>query len=203
MRQSMTIRKKLREGLMEKATLEQVYNMIDVKLTITDPKTMLTHHRRTYNIQNMSDEPIQTILHGICTDVPKSFLDLNIRTLDELGHELEITSIRLDNPYQKEFTTTFNKPIFKGEIDRCYTLEYDVEEPERYFENSFSTNCKKYNVSLIYPSDANFKPIAYVNMKDMKAKFESELTEQVDNNLVKVSWTWGTVVEGQAFRLEW
>jgi hypothetical protein len=198
----MTVRRKL-DGRLMKVTLEQVYNMIDVNLMIANPKVMLTHHRRTYHIENMSNEPIQTILHGISTDVPKSFRDLNIRTSDESGQELEITSIRLDDPYQKEFTTTFNRPIVKGETDRYYTLEYEVEEPERYFENSFSTNCKKYNVSLIYPSDANFKPIAYVNVKDMKVKSEGELVEQLDNNFVKVSWTWGSVVEGQAFRLEW
>ena len=191
---------------MMKRKLTTVYDKIDVTLAINDPKTLLTHHKRLYNIGCISDEPIQTVLHGIATDVPKSFLDLNIRTSDESGRDLKITSINFDKPYQKEFTTSFNRPIYKGENDRIYTLEYDVEEPERYFENYFSINCKKYTMSLIYPPDAGFKPVVYdvkvEKEEKTKAKTQPAVKESEDG-LVKATWTKTNVIESQAFRLEW
>lgn len=189
-----------------KRKLTTMYNFIDVTLAINDPKTMLTHHRRLYNIGNISDDPISEVLHGIATDVPKSFLDLNIRTSDESARELKIKSINFDKPYQKEFTTSFNKPIYKGEKDRSYTLEYDVEEPERYFENYFSINCKKYTMSLIYPSNADIKPVVYDVKVESESKTKSKTQptiKELEDGLVKATWTKTNVIESQAFRLVW
>jgi hypothetical protein len=59
-------------------------------------------------------------LHGIATDVAKKFDELNIVAYDENGKDLKISSISVDKPYQKEFTTIFNKPIFKGDKARYY-----------------------------------------------------------------------------------
>ena len=191
---------------MMKRKLNTVYDKIDVALTIRDPKAMLTHHRRFYNIENISDEPIESVLHGIATDVPKSFIDLDIRTSDESGRELKITSINFDKPYQKEFRTSFNKPIYKGEKDRSYTLEYDVEEPERYFENYFSINCGKYTMSLLYPVDSGFKPVVYDVKVESETKMKSKTqptVKEVEDGLVKATWTKTNVIESQAFRLEW
>ena len=64
----------------------------------------------------------------------KSLMNLNIVAYDENGKDLKISSISVDKPYQKEFTTIFNKPIFKGDKGRYYILEYDVEEPEKIFD---------------------------------------------------------------------
>ncbi len=182
------------------------YSKMDVSLTITDHKNMLTHHKRTHGIENIAEEPIKTILHGIATDVPKSFADLNIRTSDETGKELAISSINLDKLYQKEFTTTLNKPLYMGEKNRSYTLEYDVEEPERYFENYFAINCKKYTISLTYPSNAQFKPIVYnVNVEnESKTKSRTQsVVREVKDGLLTATWTKTDVLESEAFRLEW
>jgi hypothetical protein len=195
---------KLSEEL-AKRKFTTLYNKIDVTLAITNKKTMLTHHTRIYNIENISDDPIHEILYGIATDVPKSFLDLNIRATDESGKELKITSINFDKQYQKEFTVAFNRPISKGEKDRNLTLEYDVEEPERYFENYFSISCKKYVVSLLYPRNAGFKPVVYdVKVeKDTKTKTKSQPKIIKVKNGLKATWTRANVLESQAFRLEW
>jgi len=183
-----------------------LYRKIDVTLQITDPKTMLTHHKRLYNIENISDEPIEVVLHGIATDVPKSFNDLNINVTDESGKELKVKSINFDKEYQKEFSTSFNQPIVKGENERSYTIEYDVEEPERYFENYFSVNCNKYTMSLIYPSDAGFKPVVYDVKVEKETKTKSKTqpaVKEFGDGLVKATWTRTEVLESQAFRLEW
>ncbi|MGH9876573.1 MAG: adenylate/guanylate cyclase domain-containing protein [Nitrososphaerales archaeon] len=186
--------------------LYTVYDKIAVSLEIKKPETMLVHHKRVYHLRCTSNEPIETVLHGIATDVPKSLADLNVTTTDENGRELKITGINFDKPFQKEFTTTFNKPIYKGEKDRSYTLEYDVEEPERYFENYFAVNCKQYDMSLIYERDAGVKPAVYdVNVeKDSRTKSarQPKVTEEGDH-LLRAIWTRKAVVQGQAFRIEW
>jgi hypothetical protein len=59
-----------------------------------------------------------------------------VKAYDEINSTLKISSISVDKPYKKEFTTVFNKPVVKGERGRHYILECDVEEPYRYFENA-------------------------------------------------------------------
>jgi hypothetical protein len=66
----------------------------------------------------------------------------------------------IDKPYQKEFTTIFNRPILKSDKGRYYVLEYDVEELDRYFENYFAVNCQIFKVTIDYPEDMT-TPIVY------------------------------------------
>jgi hypothetical protein len=179
------------------------YKKIEVTLTITDPKAMLIHYKKLYNIENISNEPLQNVLHNITTHVRKSFGDMSLRISDESGRELRITSINLDTPFQKEFTTMFNTPILKGEKTRSYTLEYEAEEPKRYFE-SYAANCSKYTVSLIYPSNTHFKPAVYDVKKGKKAKSKTQPTiRKLENGIARASWNKSNITEGQTFRLEW
>ena len=104
-------RSKMAEEL-AKRRATTIYNNIDVTLTITDPRSMLAHHKRIYDIECISDDPLEAVLHGISTDVPKSFNDFNIKTSDE-GGELKIMSINFDTEYQTEFTTAFNTPAIR------------------------------------------------------------------------------------------
>jgi hypothetical protein len=105
---------------MQKTTL---YPYLEVNLTITDPKKMLVQHKRIYEIENISDEPIKHVLHGIATDVEKySINDLNIQVYDDSQKEMKISSINVDKPTSKEFTTQFNRPIVKGEKGRTRAI---------------------------------------------------------------------------------
>jgi hypothetical protein len=191
--------------VLQELRLYALYEKLDVSLEIKNTDTMLMHHKRIYHIRSASNEPIETVWHGIGTDVPKSFNDLNIRVTDEAGRELKITSINFDKPFQKEFTTSFIKHIYKKQTG-SYTVEYDVEEPERYFENYFAVNCKKFTISLIYDQDAGLKPTVYnVNVeKEMKTKSTTPLkTTKLDNNRIISTWTKSNVMQGQSFRIEW
>jgi hypothetical protein len=194
---------KMGEEIM-KRKLTTIYHSIEVSLRILNPKTMLTRHERVYDIENVSDEPIHEILHGIATDVPKSFIDLKVRAEDQGGNELKIMSINLDKPYQKEFTVSFSSPMRKGE-NVTYSLEYEVEEPERYLENYFGFNCSKYVMSLGYPSGARFNPVVYdVNVEDgTKSRARSQPVLKEADKLVTATWKRNNVLESQAFRLEW
>ncbi|MFQ6025638.1 MAG: adenylate/guanylate cyclase domain-containing protein [Nitrosopumilaceae archaeon] len=184
-----------------------MYTAIKVGLTIKDPETMLTHHKRFYEIQNKTDEPIYHVLHGIATDVEKySINDLNISVYDEKHRDLKISSINIDKPDCKEFTTQFSMPILKGEKGRSYTLEYDVEEPERYFENAFLIDCQSLELSIEYPPNGKLKhPALYSINQETDEKTPSDMKSVVGKNGANEKITWSTAenVKGQTLRIEW
>jgi len=199
------LRSKMGEEIIkrQKTTL---YPFIEVFLTIKDPKAMLVHHKRTYEIKNISDEPIYTVLHGIACDVEKySLNDLNVRVYDEENRELKISSISVDEPTQKEFTTNFNRPILKDESGRYYILEYEVEEPERYFENAFLIDSKKIVIKFKYPGDNSINPVFYEIKQETEEKKQSKIQPQIrkEDGYFIARWAKQGITKGQTFRIEW
>ena len=78
-----------------------LYPSMEVNMSIEDPEGIHVRYKRVYEIANISDEPIYEVLHGIATDVEKSFGDLNVSVYDENNRALKISSINLDKPHQK------------------------------------------------------------------------------------------------------
>jgi len=189
---------------MQKTTL---YSKIIVDLTIKNSKTMLVQHKRQYEIKNIHDEPIDYVLHGIATDVDKNSInDLNIKVYDENNREMKISSINVDRPDTKEFTTQFNKIINKGDEGRGYTLEYEVEEPERYFENAFLIDCNKLQFSLTHDNtfDLNQVKLWIINQEtDEKRESKTIPTIEKNEKTTKILWDIQDSVKGQTFRVEW
>jgi Adenylate and Guanylate cyclase catalytic domain len=182
-----------------------IYPFIGIKITVRDKKKMLVHYRRQYEIQNISDKPIHKVLHGLATDVEKNFNELNINAYDENNTSLKISSISVDKPYQKEFTTVFNKPIFKGEKGRYYVLEYDVEEPHAYFENTFFVSCKKFKVTFNFPVGIKNLAIYESNLEtgeNRRVKVKPVFSKDEKNRTI-VNWTKTNIEEGQSFRFDW
>jgi len=183
-----------------------LYPFIEVSLMIKDPKTMLVHHKRIYEIKNISDEPINNVIHGIASDVEKPTLnDLNVKVYDENNLDMKISSINLNAPTQKEFTTQFNRPILKNEDGRYYIIEYDVEEPERYFENAFLIDCKKLVLKMEYPANGSFKePILYeMNQETEEKKKKIAGVTRKDGPINITRWAKQEITKGQTFRVEW
>ena len=184
-----------------------LYPDIRIDLSIVDVDAMLVHHKRSYHIANITNEPIYNMLHGLVTDVEKySFKDLNIRVYDEKNHDMKISSINVNKPKCKEFTTQFNKPIVKGDKNRKYTLEYDVEEPERYFENAFLINCQNVHLSLKYPDSLKTdKPVLYAVSQETGEKTETGIQPVLEKNdkTTMVKWALKTGFKGQTYRIEW
>jgi hypothetical protein len=180
-----------------------MFSKIEVTLRIADQKSMLTHYKKFHSMQNVSEKPMHEILHAITTHVRKKFDDMHIRVSDESGNKLKMTSINFDSPFHKEFTTRFNKPVLKGEKDRSYTLEYDTEEPKRYYESYVS--CGTYGMSLIHEHNAHFKPVIYdLSPKGKKTRAKKQpVIRRSEDGLVKATWLKKNVLQGQAFRLEW
>jgi len=119
-----------------------LFNTIDVRLEVEDPKTMLTHHTWIWNLINQSDTPRDQIFYYLDGDVPKDFPDMNVRVTDEEENELEILSLSENKPTHKEFNVQMKKPIKPKQRNRFLKLEYDWEEPERNFFYKLPTDCK-------------------------------------------------------------
>ena len=189
---------------LQKITL---YTNLKVSLTLKDPKTMLVHHKRYYEIANISDKPIYQVMHGIATDVNKPSLnDLNIKVYDETGTDLKISNVSINKPDCKEFTTEFNRPIIKGDPNRSYTLEYDVEEPERYFENAFLIDSKNLEMSIELPKHEIIKKaMLYKINQETEIKTKLNITPNIESKNGADIWTWKITenIKGQTFRIEW
>jgi hypothetical protein len=193
-------------------TDKTIYPYLEVSISIKNSKALLVHYKRLYEIQNIADEPIYEVIHGIATDVEKTFDDLNIKVYDEENKPLQISSIPIDKPFQKEFTTLFNKPIIKSDKERrYYVLEYDVEELGRYFENYFGTNCGRFVVTIEYPAYMS-PPVVYeVNLETdevIKCKIQPTVEKIKVNNSSNTKrsiarWVKREIIKGQSFRFEW
>ena len=168
---------------------------------------MLLQHKRRYEVANISDEPIYNVMHGIATDVEKySINDLNVQVYDEDNHEMKISSINVDKPTSKEFTTAFNKPILKGESNRVYTLVYEVEEPEKYFENAFLIDVHKFTFNFKYPANCECNPILYnVNQEtDKKIKIRNSTKNyKKSGDYFIAKYERNENIKGETLRLEW
>jgi hypothetical protein len=201
-----SIRSKYGEETMrlQKTTL---YPSVNVELTVMDPKKMLVQHKRTYEIINKSNEPIKNVLHGIAMDVKKEDInDLNIQVFDEKHRECKITSINVDKPDCKEFTTEFSEPITKEDLGRKYTLVYEVEEPERYFENAFLVDCQHYMMSFKYPTGMGIKcPEIYEISQESETKTKSSIIPTIEkgSNFEVVKWEMNNLLKGKTLRIEW
>jgi hypothetical protein len=193
-------------------TDKTIYPYLEVSISIKNSKALLVHYKRLYEIQNIADEPIYEVIHGIATDVEKTFDDLNIKVYDEENKPLQISSIPIDKPFQKEFTTLFNKPIIKSDKERrYYVLEYDVEELGKYFENYFGTNCGRFVVTIEYPAYMS-PPVVYeVNLETdevIKCKIQPTVEKIKVNNSSNTKrsiarWVKREIIKGQSFRFEW
>jgi hypothetical protein len=194
-----------------------LYPLIHVHMSITDSETNLVHYKRMYEIKNVADDSIYHIVHGITSDVEKTFEDLHIKVYDENSNDLKISSISIDKLTHKEFTTVFNNPIEKGE-QRRFTLEYDLEEPHRYFENAFLVACDKFVFTFDMPENMKPPVVHEINIETGEKKKCSLQPTKVKNNnnsdhdLDKrdkkdarslVRWARKDIAPGQSFDFQW
>ncbi len=189
---------------LQKTTL---YPSVTVELNVMDPKKMLVQHKRTYEVVNKSNEPIKNVLHGIAMDVEKEDIkEPNIQVYDEKHRECRITSINVDKPDCKEFTTEFSEPITKEDTGKKYTLVYEVEEPERYFENTFLIDCQNFAMSFKYSTNTEVKqPELYEISQESETKTKSTIpvTIKEGNNFEMVTWEVNEILKGKTLRIEW
>ena len=201
-----SIRSKYGEEILrlQKTTM---YPSIDLILTVMDPKKMIVQHKRTYEVANISNEPIKKVLHGIAFDVDiPDINDLNIKVYDEKDRDCKITSINVDKPDCKEFTTSFSEPITKEDTGKKYTLQYEVAEPERYFENAFLIDCQKFNMSFHYPLENGIKQPKLLEVnQETEESTPSKIIPKItkEGKIEKIKWEISDIPKGKTYRIDW
>jgi hypothetical protein len=201
-----SIRSKYGEEILrlQKTTL---YPSIVLELTVLDPEKMLVQHKRTYEVVNTSKEPIKNVLHGIAMDVEVPDInDLNIEVYDEKHRECKITSINVDKPDSKEFTTEFSEPITKEDAGKKYTLQYEVQEPERYFENAFLIDCQKFTMSFKYPNNAGIKRPQLLEInQETEESIPSTIVPNISDTDTEeiIRWEIEDIPKGKTYRIDW
>lgn len=187
-----------------------LYPYLEVNITIKNPDTMLVHYERIYEIQNAAETPVRTVTHEIATNVPKRWKDLNLTIVDDSGNDLVISDVEIDDLYQKKFDTTFSKPLEFGD-KRRYTMEYEVEEPDRSFENMFLERCGKFVVRIEYPMNGKIKTPKVFEIRTEKRKKKEQKKEysvqptitRRSNNRCVAEWSVEDCAEQQSFGFEW
>jgi len=134
-----------------------IFNTIDVKLDVQDPKTMMTHHTWIWNLINVSDSPRDEIFYYLDGDVPKDFPDMHVKVTDEEENELDIIALSENKPTHKEFNVKMKKPIKPRQRKRFLKIEYDWEEPDRNFFYKIPTDCKQFTYKFTIPKGVDIK----------------------------------------------
>ncbi len=182
-----------------------LFNYIGVILDIRDIKTMLTHHTMTWNLINVSSDPVERIFYYLDGDQPRDFPDLNVVVKDEEDRELEIMSLNVNKPYHKEFFVKFKRPLKPGEKGRIATIEYDWEEPERQFFYKFASDCRKFDFSLTVPKGFNLKQKVAKVDAETGDKSYSPIPATVNflKDKTQMSWTNSNLKAFEAYNFYW
>jgi len=182
-----------------------LFNTIDLRLEVQDPKTMLTHHTWIWNLINTSDSSRNQIYYYLDGDVPKDFPDMNVRVTDEEENELEIISLSENKPTHKAFNVQMKKPIKPRQRNRYLKLEYDWEEPERNFFYKLPTHCKRLTYEFFIPKG--------VDVKNRVLKVDTELgykwiadpppTIKYLPEGTRITWEGKNLKAFDAYKFEW
>ena len=182
-----------------------LFNYVDLTMDIKDPKTMFTHHVLTWNMVNVSTEPIDKIFYYLDGDAPRDFPELNVVVRDEEDRELEIMSLNVNKPLHKEFFVKTKKPLKPGEKGRMLKLEYDWEEPERMYLYRFASDCKKFTIRITVPKEFRIKQKVVKVDTESGEKFYASTPAIVKylGDKTEISWTGTNFRAYEAYRFDW
>jgi len=167
------------------------FNSVEIRLKVTDPKTMMTHHTWLWDVKNISKNPLQQIFYFIGGDAPKDFSEMNVTIRDEENNELEIISLDVNKEHEKKFNVKLNKPIRKNQR-AIIKLEYDWEEPYRVFEYVLSSKCKKFKYELTIPKGIQIKNRVLEVARELGIKKRAEPPPKIKYHANKTVINWET-----------
>jgi len=179
----------------------------DLKLIVNLKNPQTNHFKisRTFCFENKSDEPIYEVYDIIETSVKKSFADLNVKAYDENENSLELGGIHVDTEYKKEFILKLNKPVFREDKNKEFTIIYETELANKFFEEFYQINIDNLLVKFIFPANSDISnPKLYLLSHQDSQK---SLQEGIDvKRGVTTQITWNNIKEIKEkylLRLEW
>jgi len=184
------------------------FNRIELRLDITNPKTMMTHHTYLWEIKNLSESSLENLFYDISGDVPRDFRDLNVSIKDEKNKELEIISLDSNKEHEKKFHVKLEKPIKKNQKGRVFKFQYDWEEPYRVFEYVFSSKCKKFKFVLSVPKELDIKNRILEVERELGLKKRADPPAKIQylSDKTKIIWETEktrTLNKHEAFEFHW
>jgi hypothetical protein len=184
------------------------FNNIEIRLEITDIKTMMTHHTWIWDVKNITKEPLNQIFYAIGGDIAKDFGDLNISIKNEEGKDLDIISLDVNRGHEKQFNAKLEKSIRKNQQGRTLTLEYDWEEPYQVFEYFFSAKCKKFKYVFTAPKELQIKSRILEVAKELGIKKRADPAPKITYLKDKIKITWETdkkrvIGKHETFEFQW
>jgi hypothetical protein len=202
------------QGKIEKSTVDEentkslnmlFHNRAELSLEILDVQTMLTHHSVLWDLTNISKDPIERIMYYLDGDVPTSFPDLNVNVTDENGNDLEMISINVNRPYHKEFYVKLNKPLRPGQKGRVAKIEYDWEEPERFYFYRFPSNCKLFKYFFSAPKTLDIKQkVLSADLETGEKRYAKNLpVVKYKSDRTEVQWETTNINAHEAYRFDW
>jgi len=188
-----------------KKTGSFAFNEIDLKIELTDLKTMQAHHSWTWDLTNVSKEPRDKIFYFIEGQVEKSFSQLGVKIREmQTGKELAIDRVGVDRPLRKEFHVALHQAVLPRKKIRL-RMEYDWEMPERTFTHRFPLAVKNFHYVCALPQGIDIRSrILKVNVDTgLKIRASPPPTlERVGKNIV-VSWTKSNISSHDAYQFSW
>lgn len=184
------------------------FNSVEIRLDVTNPENMMTHHTWIWNVKNTSKKPLEQIFYYIIGDTPRSFGDLNLSVKDENNNNLEIISLDVNKPQEKKFYVKLAKPLRKNQKGRLLKLEYDWEEPYRVFEYELSARCKKLRYAFTAPKNMELKNRILEVAKELGIKKRAEPPSKTNYKSDIIEMTWETdkkhiINKHDAFEFQW
>ena len=181
-----------------------LFPKIDLKLVVTDPKTMMTHHTLLWHMVNVADEPAEITSYLLDGDTQRDFSDLNVTVRDGRNKKLKISNVNANDPQHKEFVVKLNKPV-KPNQKVILKLDYDWEEPKRQCYYRLATACNKFRYLCILPKEIEAKP--RVLKVDPGTGFKEFAPTQADVRYLKdrteISWQASNLPAYHIYKFEW
>ncbi len=146
------------------------FDSVEVRLDVTDHKSMMTHHTWIWDVRSVSDSPLKAIFYTLGGDTSRDFSDLNVRVTDDNSNLLKIISVDVNKPLEKAFLVEIAPPLKKYQKGRLLKLEYDWEEPDRVFEYSFSSKAKKFRYVFTAPKELQIRNRILEKIRDRGIK---------------------------------
>jgi len=192
------------EKISEKTNKIQ-YDKIEMTVSLKNIQKNQIKISKTYRFSNLVEKPIDEVMYNISTDTIKTFAELEINIFDENKDPLEFGRISMDSDYQKKFSIKFKNYILNGEKDREFTITYETEQQNQFFENFLFENTKCFLTKFNFPSNASV-----LNPKLSFLRYQNRETTLPDRIDVKrgviTQIVWGPInnlKKNDMIRLDW
>ena len=182
----------------------------EARFVITDAKSMMVHHTIVWNIVVLASDPWTMYDFTPASVIPRKSSEINLLVREESSDgrvlaQPRTTDMSCGNLLQKSFLIELGEPLMPGDESRTLYIEYDWEEPDRYYQYGFGLPYKRFKFALTSPPELHVEPTVYRidNASGEKIK-ESEVAlirKNRDDGSSYYEWI-GTGLQFSTYRLD-